>query len=657
MQARLDLSAAIFLTMAATLALTAAPAAGTPLRAAAPTLIEAAPDLDTLPALFMPAAPDGEDDDDRAEANAKRDAAIAQLEKLIEAQPTRRTISRDRYELARLHLSRATALHDEAVRAYVTALDRWRIGELVEQPDIDLDTTKDELRAALDVFRATLANDPNGSRRDELNFLIADTLARVGNDHCEAYFTQAIRHSRSSEWLLKAELARGDYLVAKGKPDEALALYESVRGKAPRALSAYAAYRAGWVHLAKGWTASGAQRQDELQKAQAALEQVVTASDAADDFEDAAFHLREEAAHDLAWLWAVTDQEAHGSTFLAEHDLTGFVDVFREKLAIEALRKGDLEKGVPILRSLIAADREHPRAIDYRQRLCVAFAVAGNAPALSQETAAMVRMTSDDWDPWFDEHEGDEALMPRAKRMLELLPVSEGLAMSRAAEAIKDTAQKKRLLEGAIAGLGERLRQSPPADQIPLLRYTVAASLLALQRYDEALTQLDELAKLGARIKDLLPGVLEERLNILVKLDSEQKYGELPPPGEVPAPLPLPNVKKRLASAAQELLLVEPDAGNAAALRYKLTYDLFLYGHYDETVQRFEAFVHDYPEHELSRSAIDIALSLQLKRGNWPELQRLSSAFLANPKVSAPDVRKYIKQNLDYAKEQAAVAH
>jgi tetratricopeptide (TPR) repeat protein len=453
---------------------------------------------------------------------------------------------------------------------------------------------------------------------------------------------------------LKAQLARADYLVAKGKPDDALALYEAVRAKGPRPLKSYATYRTGWVHLAKGWAQPEAQRAAALKKAEAAFKLVVLATDDDDDFEEARFPLRREAAFDLAWIWAVTGNEKEPPVFFDEHDLDAYVDVFREKLADEALRKGDLEKGVPVLRALIAEDREHPRVADYRQRLCAAFAVAGNAPALSQETAALVRMTSDDWDPWFDEHEGDEVQLPRAKRMLELLPLTEGMAMNRAADAVKDPVRRKRLLEGSVADLSEHLRQASDPAQIPSLRYTIAANLIALERYADALTQLDELVKLGAKIKDLLGGVLQERLNILVKLDAEQKYPPLPAPGEVESPLPLPDLKKRLATAAEDFLLENPDSEDAAPLRYKLAYDLFLYGHYDETIRRFEAFVADYPEAELARTAIDISLSLQLKRADWTELARLATTYLKNPKVKSADVRRYIKQNLDYAREQAA---
>ena len=134
----------------------------------------------------------------------------------------------------------------------------------------------------------------------------------------------------------------------------------------------------------------------------------------------------------------------------------------------------------------------------------------------------------------------------------------------------------------------------------------------------------------------------------------------MPAPGDVKTPLPLPDLKKRFAAAAEDYLKIVPEAENAVNLKYQLAQDLFTYGHYDKALPLFEALVIAYPKTDQAKAGIETCLSMNLKRKNWPELIRLSTDFLNNRSVKGKVLRDYIKQNLDWAKAQTggtATAH
>jgi TolA-binding protein len=617
---------------------------------AAESLIERAPDLDTLHDLLSPAPP--EDAEDRDELEVERDMVIAALEAALERNAAPLARSRDLYELAMQRRARSAYLRDQAKARYAEAYDRYFVFDLASAPTLRLDLVKEELLKSLSHLRDLLANAPTHARRDELNFLIATTLARVGNDHCEAYFKQAIERAKSSEWALKSRLGRADYLVGKGRFDEAVKLYEEARKTAPKRLKAYATYRLGWTILQKAWDATGKARQEAQQKAAVAFKLTVALLEDDDEDEDSRFELRTEAARDLVWLWARSGVAKEPLAFLEKHDLEDLTPFYLEQLAREQIERRQLDEAAATYRTLLAEEPEHPRAPDFSLRLARAHYLEGNVQSVKAQLAALRSMSSNPEDPWFDEHEDDTPRIERVKRMAALLPLSGGFTLARAAEGEKNPARKKQLLEGAVSELSAYAKANANDPRLPVVRMALASAYLQLERHKDALAELDALYLLGDKAKAHREAIVTERLSLVIKLDAAQKYPPLPAPGEVARPIPLPELKQRFARYAEDYLKVMPASEQALPLRFQIAQELFLYGHYDESMRRFEALVTEYPGSEQAKVAIEVLLSMNLKRARWDELVRLSTAFLNNRAVKGKALREYVKENLDYAKSR-----
>ena len=91
-------------------------------------------------------------------------------------------------------------------------------------------------------------------------------------------------------------------------------------------------------------------------------------------------------------------------------------------------------------------------------------------------------------------------------------------------------------------------------------------------------------------------------------------------------------------------------------LRFQIAQDLFSYGHYEKALPLFEQLAAEFPRTDQGKAGIEIVLSMNLKRKNYEELIRLSTSFLNNREVRGKVLRDYIKQNLDWAKQQTAPA-
>ena len=356
----------------------------------------------------------------------------------------------------------------------------------------------------------------------------------------------------------------------------------------------------------------------------------------------------------MTWLWASLDDEAAATAFYEKIGMKKKIVKFKDLQAREWIIKGKLEKAVPYYEAKFKEDPELVERPDIYLRLAHAYIAAGNVAAMQKEVDAIVKLTTEKKDEWYEEHEDNEAVMTRAMKMHQLLPATVGFRLLSTAQAQTDVKRKKEILTAAITELQKQGAKEKDADKLLTIRLSVAEPLLSLERWKDALSELDAIVAMGSKAGDQLEIASFERLKILVKLIEESTFPEVPPPGEVKKPLPLPDLKARFAVAANDYLKIVPAAENALNLRYQIAHDLFTYGHYNESLPLMETIANDFPATDLGKSAIEICVSMNLKFERWDELIRLSTNFLNNRAVKGKALRDFLKQNLEWAKSQKA---
>lgn len=606
----------------------------------------ATPDQDTLHELLAPVL--ALDAEEREESREQRKTMISQLETLYDSSKSDIVRAGALYELSKLHQEQAFDLKDQAEAAHRLEADRFLIGELAVEPTVKLDAYKDALLKRVNVLREMTGNFPRDPRIAEVTWQLASTMARLGNDHCEYYFKQAALLAKTPEWANKVKLSRADYLASKGTWDEAIKLYTQVREglkDAADPIKAYATYRLGWAFLGKGDKKKGA---TALKLAFLGLK--------AD--EPTRFRIRREAALKLADLWAAEGNEKEATEFATAHELPGFLDDYRVRVAEEWQRQGKYDKVIAYAREQIAKKPLDAEVPNLRLRIAHAHVATGNVNGMQEEIAALHKIGTDPADPWFEEHGEDEAALGRIKKMVNLLPLASGFKLFKQALAEKDVKKQKALMTAAVKTLQDQQKTVTDPAQSLAVRMSLVQGLIVLERFTETLDQLDSLVKLGPKAEPHLIDAAFERLKILVKLDSEQKYPPLPEPGEAKSPIPLPALKQRFAAAVEDYLRLVPAADNKVNLKFQIAQDLFAYGHYDKALPLFEQLAFEFPRSEQGKAGIEIVLSMNLKRKNYEELIRLSTNFLNNREVRGKVLRDYIKQNLDWAKQQtSSTAH
>lgn len=603
-----------------------------------------APDQDALHEFLAPAPlPDAEE---VAEAREQRQTMITQLETLYDTSKSEIVRAGALYELSKLHQERAFDLRDQAEANHRAEQDRFLIGELAVEPTVKLDAYREELLKRVNVLRELTGNFPRDPRIAEVTWQLASTMARLGNDHCEFYFKQAGLLAKAPEWANKVKLSRADYLASKGGWDAAIKLYTEVRdGIKDQAdpVKAYATYRLGWAFLGKG----------DKKKATAALKLAFLA---VTKDEATRLRIRQEAALKLADLWAEEGNEKEATEFAAAHELPRFMEGYRARVAEEWQRTGKYDKVIAFARDEIAKAPLSPEVPNLHLKIAHAHVATGNVQGMNEEIAALNKIGNDTTDPWFEEHGEDAVAVARIKKMVNLLPLASGFKLFKQAQAEKDGKKQKTLMTAAVKTLQDQQKTVTDPAQALAVRMSLVQGLIVLERFTETLDQLDALVKLGPKAEPHLVDAAFERLKILVKLDSEQTYPPLPEPGEAKTPIPLPALKQRFAAAVDDYLRLVPAAENKVNLRFQVAQDLFSYGHYDKALPLFEALAVEFPRTDQGKAGIEIVLSMNLKKKNYEELIRLSTAFLNNREVRGKVLRDFIKQNLDWAKQQTGRA-
>ena len=617
---------------------------------AAELLIERAPKLDSLHLFLAAEVPD--DEEDRRELEQKRITSLHAIEQqLYSTSPNPKRLNQ-LYEAATLRLEQALTRLERAQNHYTQEYDAYFIGTMATPPTLALDGYREELLRAVNHLREFQAQTTRkNSRYDEVNFLIASTLSRVGNEHCEVYFKQAIEHSTKLEWKIKARIARADYLVSKQRYSEATQLYLKDFKQASDALKSYINYRLSWLSLHKNWNKDQATRQEAVVTASKALSTTFNGL-SRQAAEDRRIDLRTRIAQDLLWLWALANNQQEAIVFLKKFDLEEMETFYWERLGREQINRREIHQARATFAQILNEDPEIEQAPDYHFRLANGYYLTGNIAAVKQEIVALETMVKDKNNPWFEAYEDDKPRFERAQRMLALLPLSGGMTLARAAEAEKSPTRKAKLLDSAITELKGFVRANPQHPQVPSVRLALVSALIQSDRNQEALSELDQLYRLSGLHDPQREAIVSERLRLVIKLDEAQKYPALPAPGAVVRPIALPELKQRFATYVEDYLKVIPDAEQVALLRYQVAQNLFLYGHYADAMLQFEALVNDFPATIQAKTGIEVLLSMNLKLGRWDELIRLSTSFLNNRAVKGKSLRDYVKENLDYARSK-----
>lgn len=588
------------------------------------------------------------------QAAAKRDAQIAQLQKIIprvEGEPRAELLFRLAelwWEKGKIEARAAILRYDEAMAAWLGG------GEAKGEPEPRLATFLKESELfrheALRTYRDILDDHPGYARRDEVLFADAYNKAELGRrEEAIAGYVELLRAFPGSRFAGDAQVQLGEHYFESNQLQKAREAYGQALDSPNASLRNFARYKLAWCDYNAG--------DDEA--AISKLKEVVADARGGRGTADQ----RREALGDLVLGFARLDAideamryfEAEASESEARHLIA--------RLAGLLLDAGHPKSARRAYGWLIATAPDDPRGPEYQRAIVDAFESERERGRVQEE----LRRLALDYGPrsdWAKANAGDAAALARAYEITEAAMRALVTDYHQEAQRTKSV-ETYRLARDIYRDYLDHFGGSRMALE---MRFFYAEILWALGEFEAAgpqyaavATQADggELARVAAydamlcfeKLVDIERGrakrvavregqrVDEKRRKADLKRgDKAALLGRVSPgAGQGGEAEPLTDAERDLALSIDRFVQRFPNDQEAIAARYKAAF-LFYERHHDvEAARRLGDIIEAGPTDAWSRKAVELSLGLLERRAAWRELHDLARKFRSNAALVGAD--------------------
>jgi TolA-binding protein len=564
---------------------------------------------------------------------------ISSINKLIEASGKKQNRFELLLRLGELHSERHDYMRDLEMAEYDTSYQAWIANNKKgKEPALKTDKSKAELLKSSAAFRKLVNEFADHPRTDAALYSLAKTLARLGNENSILYFNQLIKKFPKSPLIPEAYLAMGEYYFDAYRIPEAMDAYKNAIRYKDSPVYPYAVYKLGWAYYNAN-VKSDSQQRDNIKKSLAAFKLVVKLSDK--DKSKRRLNLRQEAINDLVMVWAETEAVDEAWAYFSKiGEKEAFYNVL-ERLGNTYVDQGKDEKAVAIFTKLLreAPTRErnpqvYAKLVDLHDRM-------GDLSGVVKDLKDMGRLYVASSD-WTKAQQKDPTVVKEASESTERNMHRFGAMYHSKGQKLKKDSYLKTASEIYQVYLST-FPQNPNAYEI---RFYLADIYFHFDKFAEASEEYTLVVKADPKNGKHLK---EAALNAVVtmnSLDKKTKYGKLPDPGKVPAPIEIPETKKKLVAKIDTYIELLPKEKEGHPMRFTAAEVFFSYGHYDEALKRFEKIAVEIPNTKQGDSAVKVILAYYSEKKDWDSVIAKARRFLGEKAITSAPLRTIITASL-----------
>jgi TolA-binding protein len=595
---------------------------------------------------------------DLAKADKLRRKTIDSIKDLLENKKGTR-----RFELllrlGELYVERHDYMRDYEMATYVKAWDTWSKetdkSKKGPEPKVDFSGSQNELTKAANSFRQLVNEFPKHPRTDAALYSLAQTLARLGKDTAIEYYKQLIKSHPKSPLIPDTYLSLGEYYFDKHQIPEAIEYYKKVMAFKDHRAYLYAVYKLGWANY-NAPQKSDADARENYKKAVAAFKLVIKLSDKElkDKKQKANFDLREESIRDLVMVWAEAEDVASAWKYFRS---IGEPDAFYkmlERLGNIYYEQGKNDKAIVVFQRLLKDSPKRDSNPQVHAKLVELHDLMNNNNGVIAELKNMQKAYLGD-SVWTRANKKSDKgdLVAEAQVLVEKNMHRYGAMFHQRGQKTKSPVY----LAAAGTVYSMYLESFAKSSNAYDIRYYLAEILYDFKKFEEASKHYLIVAKQDPKGKYHKPAALNA-VAALHDLAATQKFGKLPPLGQVPKPLPVPRVKKLLIDTMDAYLALLPKEKEADNMRFETAQIYFEHGHYPEAIKRFDNLTREIPETKQARSAVKVILGYHADREDWNKLISWGQNFAARKdKLLDDPLRKHVVEVLRGAMFKRALAY
>jgi TolA-binding protein len=601
-----------------------------------------------------------EDFEDLKEAQSKQ---IEELKKLEEIDLSKESSGRGfllAKQLVETSLKISTFQRMMAEREIFFKSKDWRLQDVTARNKIPKQSEIESHSFKTVGFARNLVNNYT-FEQDRNQYLLIRLLARTQNSNLFLFLDQFKKRFPNSSFMSHVNLALAEYYFQLKEYDKAEGLLKAIMDNKTTAVRPYAIYKLAWVHIMRTQNEKdSAKRMAGLEKAAVALRLTHKLMNDWDAYKPA-FKLKEEAAVDLAWVFAeMRSPKADVQKYFEDNKPKAGYHTYLVYLAVDAIRDGDSKLAESAFAEYLPNEvesRYYPR--DLMSQIDLFIQTRSFDKVL--EGYKKIRALFEEDNPWMKEWRKDKQLVESYQKQLSNHLILTASKIQQEAEKMGSQPPPKAVKGQPVYDASKLMVISksyydlfmdwyPNSDAQDEARYNYALLVFQNGEMERAIQLLTKIANdtKSEHRRDAAYSLVVAAAN----WDSTQPVPKLPDPGKAKNPVPLTKSKSTLVEKIDFFHKNWPeDEQNIPAL-YTAAQTLFEFGHYEDAMRRFDGLVKLAPKTEQGEAALNTLLSYYVEVARWDDLITICKQYLANKTVASSGHRKLIRQTLDYAKSQ-----
>jgi TolA-binding protein len=552
--------------------------------------------------------------------------------------------------LGELYAERHDYMRDQELVSYEAKYQKWvQGGKKGTEPKITYEKSKAQLTNAANAFRTLVQQFPKSPRTAAALFALGKTLARLENENSILYFNQLIRDHKNSPLVTDAYLSMGEYYFDKHQVPKAIDSYRMVLKNKTHQAYTYAVYKLGWAYF-NATPKNDADAKDNINKSVTSFKLVVRLSER-DKALAGRLNLREEAIKDLILVWSETqDTESAWAYFKTIGEKDSFYTLL-ERLGGIYSDQGNNRKAIEVYQRLLAEAEGREGNPEIYGRLVELHDRSGDTKAAIADLKDMQRLYVKGSN-WTIKHGAKKDVIDAAYKLVEFNLHRYGTLFHNRGNKSKSN----EMLAGAAAIYSLYLSSFPENGHAYEIRYYLADIQFEFAKYEASSDNYTLVAQARPKDGKYLSAAAMNAVLAMNKLDAQQKYAKLPPAGQVPKPLEIPSVKKKLIVTLDNYVGFLPKSADGYPMRFTAAEVYFNYGQYDVAMARFNKIADELPSTKQGVASVKMILAFQVEKKNWADSATLSRKFLANSSFKDKELRTYLASVLKTATFNQALA-
>ncbi len=542
-----------------------------------------------------------------------------------------------RLRMGELYAERHDYLRDQEISDFSKKYDKWLAkNKKGKEPKLSHKNSQRYLAKAANSFRKLVREFPRHRRTAAALYALGKTLARMGSDSSIVYFEQLVKNHRKSPLVADSYLAIADYYFEQHKMAKAVQNYKKALKYKNHNAYPYAVYKLGWAYF-NSTPKNNKEAKTNIQKSITSFKLVIRLEDKDKQTRSGRLHLKQEALNDLIMVWSETEDTKHAWAYFKTIGEKNSFYKLLDKLGSIYSDQGRNAKAVVVYSRLVNEDsnrEENPQTYEKLVRLYDKMGRIDKAVATLKKMDELFVTNS----PWIRKHKGKPELLASAKSIVEANLHRYGALYHSRGQKSKN----RNRLVAASQLYSVYLASFPNNKNAYDIRFYFADIMFEFKKYETAaqnyLAVANAKPKKGKHLKDAA-------LNAVIalnKLDQKTKYAKLPPAGQVPEKIALPENKKKLLNALETYVKLLPKEKKGYPMRYTIAETYFSYGHYDIALAGFEKLVKELPKTTQAKASVRIIVGYHIGKKDWDKSIALSRQYIKDKKVKNKKLTTYL---------------